>query len=216
MRSGLPSPACGTLTVKRYRVLVKQCEKRAIHGQIGISVDLQAHGGWALRWGQGYRVLDRELSGFGVRVYPSGAKVYVVQTRALGKSKRVTLGRHGVISADQARRKAAMTIARIKAGEDPSPTPSVSVAELTVAGSGGALSQGACRGSLQAPDEGGVSLVGGEIRAAGVGQARDRGGGTRAHRGAALRTPRDALSGEPDPRGGEKDVQSRRSVGSAA
>ena len=76
---------------------------------------------------------DRELSGFGVRVYPSGAKVYVVQTRALGKSKRVTLGRHGVISADQARRKAAMTIARIKAGEDPSPTPSVSVAELTVA-----------------------------------------------------------------------------------
>ena len=71
--------------------------------------------------------------GFGVRVYPSGAKVYVVQTRALGKSKRVTLGRHGVISADQARRKAAMTIARIKAGEDPSPTPSVSVAELTVA-----------------------------------------------------------------------------------
>ena len=56
-----------------------------------------------------------------------------MQTRALGKSKRVTLGRHGVISADQARRKAAMTIARIKAGEDPSPTPSVSVAELTVA-----------------------------------------------------------------------------------
>ena len=75
---------------------------------------------------------DRELSGFGVRVYPSGAKVYVVQTRALGKSKRVTLGRHGVLSADQARRKAAMIIARIKAGEDPSPTPSVSVAELTV------------------------------------------------------------------------------------
>ena len=35
---------------------------------------------------------DRELSGFGVRVYPSSAKVYVVQTRALGKSKRVTSG----------------------------------------------------------------------------------------------------------------------------
>ena len=79
-----------------------------------------------------YDVLDHVISGFGGRVYPSGAKVYVVQTRALGKSKRVTLGRHGVISADQARRKAAMTIARIKAGEDPSPTPSVSVAELTV------------------------------------------------------------------------------------
>ena len=53
---------------------------------------------------------DRELPGFGVRLYPSGSKVYVVQTRAKGKSKRITLGRHGVISADQARRKAAETI----------------------------------------------------------------------------------------------------------
>ena len=81
--------------------------------------------------------------------------------------------------------------------------------------SGGALSQGACRGSLQAPDEGGLSVAGGEIRAAGVGQARDRGGGTRAHRDAALRTLRDALSGEPDPRGGPKDVQLGRSLGPA-
>ena len=62
---------------------------------------------------------DRELLGFGIRVYPSGSKVYVVQTRTKGKSKRVTLGRHGVISADQARRKAAETIARLKSGEDP-------------------------------------------------------------------------------------------------
>ena len=75
---------------------------------------------------------DRELPGFGVRVYPSGSKVYVVQTRTSGKSKRVTLGRHGVISADQARRKAALTIARIKGGEPPEPVRSdaVTVAEL--------------------------------------------------------------------------------------
>ena len=62
---------------------------------------------------------DRELSGFGVRVYPSGAKVYVVQTRAGGKSRRITIGRHGLVSAEQARRKAAMVIASIKAGQDP-------------------------------------------------------------------------------------------------
>ena len=60
---------------------------------------------------------DRELSGFGVRVYASGRKVYVVQTRAQGRSRRVTVGRHGVITAEQARQRAALIIARIKSGE---------------------------------------------------------------------------------------------------
>lgn len=65
---------------------------------------------------------DSELSGFGVRVYPSGSKVYVVQTRAGGRpAKRVTVGRHGVVTAEEARRRAALVIARIKAGEDPLP-----------------------------------------------------------------------------------------------
>ena len=73
---------------------------------------------------------DRDLPGFGVRVYPSNAKVYVVQTRAFGRSKRVTLGRHGEVSADQARKEAIRIIARIKAGEsatpaEPSATPTV-------------------------------------------------------------------------------------------
>ena len=62
---------------------------------------------------------DWELSGFGVRVYPSGSKVYLVQTRSGGKSKRVTVGRHGVLTAEQARRKAAMLISGIKAGQEP-------------------------------------------------------------------------------------------------
>ena len=67
---------------------------------------------------------DSELLGFGVRVYPTGRKVYVVQTRADGKDgKRVTVGRHGVITAEEARRRAAHIISRIKAGEDPIPEP---------------------------------------------------------------------------------------------
>ncbi len=41
---------------------------------------------------------DRELPGFGVSVYPSGRKVYVIQTRANGTSKRVTVGHHGEIA----------------------------------------------------------------------------------------------------------------------
>ena len=74
---------------------------------------------------------DRDLPGFGVRVYPSKAKVYVVQTRAFGRSKRVTLGRHGEVSADQARKEAIRIIARIKAGE--SATPAEPSAAPTVA-----------------------------------------------------------------------------------
>ena len=67
---------------------------------------------------------DRELRGFGVRVYPSGRKVYIVQTRAGGKAGlRVTVGPDGVISPEEARRRAALIIARIKAGEEPVPEP---------------------------------------------------------------------------------------------
>ena len=74
---------------------------------------------------------DRELPGFGLRVYPSGAKVYVVQTRRAGRSKRVTVGRHGGITPDHARKEAARIIARIKAGEPP--VPEVPKAEPTMA-----------------------------------------------------------------------------------
>ena len=59
---------------------------------------------------------DSELKGFGVRVYPSGSRVYVVQSRGPLGPKRVTVGRHGVISADQARHRAALILIRIKAG----------------------------------------------------------------------------------------------------
>ena len=62
---------------------------------------------------------DRELPGYGIRVYPSGRKVYVVQTRVAGKSRRITVGRHGDIAPDRARKEAARIIARIKAGLPP-------------------------------------------------------------------------------------------------
>ena len=73
---------------------------------------------------------DSELSGFGVRAYPTGSKFYVVQTRANGKAgKRITVGRHGVLTADEARRRAALIISRIKAGEEPVAEPMESVPE---------------------------------------------------------------------------------------
>ena len=66
---------------------------------------------------------DRDLTGFGVRVYPSGGKVYIAQARGPGGPKRMTVGRHDVLHADQARQRAALIIARIKAGEEPVPLP---------------------------------------------------------------------------------------------
>ena len=74
---------------------------------------------------------DRELPGFGVRVYPSGRKVYVVQTRAGGRSRRVTVGRHGDIAPYRARKEAVRLIVRIKEGRplvdaEPATEPTVS------------------------------------------------------------------------------------------
>ena len=62
---------------------------------------------------------DRELPGFGVRVHPTGSKVYMVHKRSGGKSRRVTIGRHGVWSLDAARREAGGIIASLKNGDTP-------------------------------------------------------------------------------------------------
>ena len=80
-----------------------------------------------------YIAWDRDLCGFGVRVLASGRKVYVVQARGRAGSKRVSLGRHGQLSATQARQRAAPIIRRIKQGQDPSlksPPREPTVAEL--------------------------------------------------------------------------------------
>ena len=66
---------------------------------------------------------DRELAGFGVRVYPSGRKVYVVQSRTQGGPRRVTLGTQGELTTTQARLRAAQAIDRIKRGEEPAAPP---------------------------------------------------------------------------------------------
>ena len=102
---------------------------------------------------------DRELAGFGVRVYPSGRKVYVVQSRARGGPRRVTLGTHGELTATQARLRAAQVIDRIKGGGEPIPPPAqagATVADLAerylsahVAQNCNAHTAGIYRGSLE-------------------------------------------------------------------
>ena len=64
-------------------------------------------------------IWDDELRGFGLRVYPSGKKVYVAQCRANGRLRRINIGVHGPMTAELARKKAIELIAKAKNGGDP-------------------------------------------------------------------------------------------------
>ena len=67
---------------------------------------------------------DDRLTGFGVRVQPSGAKTFVVNYRSgsggrSAPNKRVTLGRFGRITPEQARRMAQELLGKVASGGDP-------------------------------------------------------------------------------------------------
>ena len=57
---------------------------------------------------------DGDLEGFGLRVRPSGHKAYVVRFRAGGRTHRVTLGPHGVLTPEAARRRAVSDGAEVR------------------------------------------------------------------------------------------------------
>ncbi len=65
---------------------------------------------------------DDQLSGFGLKVTPVGRKVYLVQYRIggrRGRTRRVTIGPHGTITADEARTEAKRLLGQVAAGYDP-------------------------------------------------------------------------------------------------
>ena len=79
---------------------------------------------------------DDELSGFGLKVTPAGAKTYLIQYRLggrKGRTRRVTVGRHGVLTADQARVKAKRLLGEVAAGRDPADARDKAKGSLTFA-----------------------------------------------------------------------------------
>ena len=64
-------------------------------------------------------VWDDDLKGFGVRVHPSGRRVYIVKTRYRGRVIKMTIGPHGAVTPSYARVRAAEIITDARAGKNP-------------------------------------------------------------------------------------------------
>ena len=125
---------------------------------------------------------DRDLPGFGVRVHRTERKTYVVQTRGPAGLKRVTIGQHGEVTPEQARKDASEVIDRIKRGMDPMPeppAPEVTIADLADARGG----------ELRPQHNEELTERNRRLHRARAGRAFSRRGGPRAGDGPALQTP---------------------------
>jgi integrase len=90
---------------------------------------------------------DDDLSGFALRAKPSGARTWVVQYRnSAGRTRKLALGRVGVLTPEEARQQARKALVRVAAGEDPSATRNAARGAMTVAD--------LCRDYLAAADKG--------------------------------------------------------------
>jgi integrase len=66
-----------------------------------------------------YVLWDDLLPRFGLRVYPSGRKGYCIQYRRGGRTRRMSIGLHGVVTPTQAREEAASHLNEVRLGRDP-------------------------------------------------------------------------------------------------
>ncbi len=70
--------------------------------------------------GKDYVIWDSELTGFGVRIKPSGKKSFTIKYRTEnGRQRKTTLGSYGQLTVEQARKLARIELGKVAAGEDP-------------------------------------------------------------------------------------------------
>lgn len=82
-------------------------------------------------------LMDSELTGFGVRILASGVRTYFVRYRVGGgrraQMRRLTIGRHGPLTTEQARDAARKALAAVSLGGDPAASKAAARESLTVA-----------------------------------------------------------------------------------
>lgn len=81
-------------------------------------------------------IRDDELTGFAVRLNGDGSRTYLVEYRAgRGRgfpTRRISLGRHGALTPDEARKRAKQILAQVAHGEDPAAARTAQKKEPTV------------------------------------------------------------------------------------
>lgn len=79
-----------------------------------------------------YFLWDETLPGFGLRVFASGKRSYVVQYRAGGRTRRFTIGPHGVWTPETARKEALTLLGRVAQGDNPAERKRLDAHAITV------------------------------------------------------------------------------------
>lgn len=96
--------------------------------------------------GRDYFLWDDQLPGFGLRVFASGKRSYLVQYRKKGRTRRMAIALHGELTPDEARREAKGLLGEVAKGGDPAEIRALERRAITVAD--------LCKRYLEAADAG--------------------------------------------------------------